>query len=166
MINQTRIGIDIGRVIIAGDTDQGNPFFSRNFLQAPPVDDAIATITQLTSVFGPENVFLVSKCGTATAQRSMLWLHHQDFFTMTGIAPAQVHFCEERHEKKIICDMLDIEIFIDDRYTVLEHLLHLSKCYLFQPFDHERALNEKRKRKLRNIRVVESWQELAAHLSI
>ncbi len=116
-----------------GDTDQPNSFFSRDFLQAPAVEGAFATIAKLTEKFDAGNVFLVFKCGEVTAERTMLWLHHQGFFIVTGINPDQVYFCRERHEKRIFCDELGLDTFVDDRFTVLQHLLHLPHLYLFNP---------------------------------
>lgn len=165
MTIHSKIGIDIGRVIIAGDTDQPNTFFSRDFLEAPAVDDAIPTIAQLAARQGPENVFLISKCGEATAERSLLWLHHQNFFELTGIAPDQVYFCRERHEKRIFCDQLEIDMFIDDRYTVLQHLLHLPHLFLFNPSEGELEKYEQVKRKLRNLKLVQTWKELAERIT-
>ena len=44
---------------------------------------------------------------------------------------AHVFFCRERHEKRGICLTHDITVFIDDRYTVLEHLLDFETLFLF-----------------------------------
>ena len=160
MTIHSKIGIDIGRVIIAGDTDQPNTFFSRDFLQAPAVQASIPAIARIALRHGPKNVFLVSKCGEATAERTLLWLHHQNFFVLTGIAPDQVFFCRERHEKQSICERLGIEVFIDDRFTVLQHLLHLKQLYLFDPTEVELEKYTHVKRKLRNVKLVRSWKEL------
>jgi hypothetical protein len=48
------IGIDIGRVIIAGDTDTPNLFFSKSYLTAPAVDSAFEKMMADTRVLGHE----------------------------------------------------------------------------------------------------------------
>ena len=43
----TKIGIDIGRVIISGDTDTPNQFFSIDYLKTPAVAHSFEAIAQL-----------------------------------------------------------------------------------------------------------------------
>ncbi|MCU0446363.1 MAG: hypothetical protein MUE85_15760 [Microscillaceae bacterium] len=161
-----RIGIDIGRVIIAGDTDAPNLFFSQHYLQAPAVEGAIAAIQKLAEVYEPENIFLVSKCGETTEQRTMAWLEAQDFFKLTGIAVENVYFCRERAEKRLICEDLDIKVFIDDRFTVLQHLDKLQKLFLFNPIAPELAKYDKwLLPPKKHIRVVENWSEILFYLT-
>lgn len=127
-----KIGIDIGRVIIAGDTDEHSSFFSKNYLEAPAVAGAFESIARLALAYGPENLYLVSKCGEATALRTVEWLQHQRFHEITGVPPEHVFFCRERREKRGICLQHDITVFIDDRYTVLEYLTDFEALFLFR----------------------------------
>jgi hypothetical protein len=52
-----------------------------------------------------------------------------------------IHFCDEKWQKAIICEKLGINYFIDDRMDVLRHLIPLSiihQCFLFRPEGLER----------------------------
>jgi hypothetical protein len=160
-----KIGIDIGRVIIAGDTDAPNLFFSQKFSEAPAVEGAIAAIQQLAEVYAPENIYLVSKCGETTQQRTLIWLEAQDFYTQTGVLPENVKFCRERPQKRQICDEFGIKIFIDDRFTVLQHLDNLQKLFLFNPIDKELQKYEKwLLPPKKHTRLVYNWQEVLFYL--
>lgn len=62
--NPKKIGIDIGRIIIGGDTNEENPIFvTENYLNAPQVVDSFYSVKTIIEKFGQINVFLVSKCG-------------------------------------------------------------------------------------------------------
>ena len=65
-----RIGIDIGGVIIAQDTDEPDLFFSNEFLRAKPFDDCFETIKELITQIGFENVFIISKCGLVVQKKN------------------------------------------------------------------------------------------------
>lgn len=154
-----KIGIDIGRVIISGDTDSPDQFFGPNYLNCPQVKEAFPSITQLVTTFGAEQVFLVSKCGEHTQKRTLEWLNHHDFYKQTGVLPYHVHFCRERHEKAVICKKLGIQIFIDDRFSVLKHLNQAQKLYLFQPSEEEFKSYQETQIVL-PIQVVSEWSDL------
>ncbi len=154
-----KIGIDIGRVIISGDTDVPDQFFGAEYLNVPPVAGSFEAIREIIEDYGPENVHLVSKCGERVQMRSLRWLNHLNFFGKTGCLPNHVWFCKERKDKKKICDRLRINIFIDDRFTVLNHLLHLDKLFLFKPNQKELQKFNNFQRK-NNVIVVESWGEV------
>jgi len=151
------IGIDIGRVIISGDTDVPNQFFSDNYLSVSSVSQAFDSIRQIVAKYGPEKVHLVSKCGEQTQQRTLHWLNHHQFFETTGVLRSQVWFCRERHEKQGICESQGIRIFIDDRFTVLQHLLELDRLFLFCPSEKElEAFGQAQKPD--KIQVVDGWE--------
>ena len=92
---RSKLGIDIGRVICTADTDKPSGG-SRN---AHPIrafrvsDECIAAVRALTLHFGPENTFLLSKCGTKMQQASMIMLGANKFFQRTGVLPAHALFC-------------------------------------------------------------------------
>jgi hypothetical protein len=157
-----RIGIDIGRVIIKGDTDKPNQFFTKNYLTAPAVDLAFESITKIVERYGSDYVFLVSKCGESTEEKTLEWLEYQQFYIKTGIDQSQVLFCRKRYEKKLICADYNIKLFIDDRYTVLEHLTDLKRLYLFNPVDSELEKFNQTKNK-KHIYLVSNWTELMGH---
>lgn len=135
-----RLGIDIGRVIIDsppgaladtgffhGDNDQ--------LLATPEMPGAIEAIGRLTQdVFGPVNVWLVSKCGQRIQDRSLRWLDGHDFWSRTGMITGQARFVRARGDKAWVCNRLGITYFVDDRPDVLFPMEELvPHRYLFGP---------------------------------
>lgn len=169
-----RIGIDIGNVIIGSDTDDPDQFFGDRYLQAPEVHAAFQSIAELVRVSGRHNVLIISKCGPFIQKRSLEWLSHHDFFNRTGFHRENVHFTLHRHEKAPLCDRLNIDAFIDDRFTVLEHMLPLvadnrmRQLYLFAPDEDEHTLYRKHAESSalaqRAIHRVPDWDGVQNHL--
>jgi hypothetical protein len=123
---EPRLGVDIGRVIIAGSSPDGEDtaFFQGgldNAVRTPAVPGALAALAHLSDRFG-RRVWLVSKCSVRSEARSLAWLRHHEFFTGTGIPAGNVRFCRRRSEKAPICAELGITHFIDDRAEVLHHM--------------------------------------------
>jgi hypothetical protein len=136
---QPRLGIDIGRVIISGEShpDGGDTAFFQGdeatLLRTPEVPDAVASIAALVELFAGR-VWLVSKCGPRTQQRTLIWLQGHDFYDRTGIDPGHVRFCRERADKRIHCAELAITHFVDDRVGVHEAIRDVVEHqYLFGP---------------------------------
>jgi hypothetical protein len=132
---QHRLGIDIGRVIITPGDDSADTSFLRGSVQdaldTPPYPGAFETIAQLVSRF-EGRVWLVSKAGPRTQEKTRLWLEHHQFYKDTGVGREQVRFCRQRHEKADHCRGLQITHFIDDRIQVLKYLRDLvPNLYLF-----------------------------------
>lgn len=156
------LGIDIGNVI----TQVGNEIFSPNFLEAKQMPGAFEGIRKLVSSrFGPDNVFLVSKCKDRMQKRTAEWLKHHNFYEVTGVREDHVHFCFERHEKAPICLRFGINIFIDDRLEILDHL-HITlpspkSLLLFQGKEREIARYSE---SLKLVTQVESWEEVLREL--
>lgn len=131
------MGVDIGRVIICGVSDssgEDTSFFQGGIdetLRTPAVEGAFETLPILVERFGGR-VWLVSKCGERTQQRTLAWLDYHDFYRLTGIPADNVRFCRARQDKAIHCRELAITDFIDDRLDVLEALRGVvARCYLF-----------------------------------
>ena len=116
----TTLGIDIGRVIIHGDGPDTSFIggSEEESLRTPPLAGALASIGNLVEIF-EGRVWLVSKCGSRVAERSLRWLAHHRFWEETGLPREQVRFCRERKEKAGICLELGIGWFVDDRLDVL-----------------------------------------------
>lgn len=118
-----RLGVDIGNVIMAGDNDAlfgpVGSYSEERMLAIPEVDDAASTINRLVRLFGSENVWLVSKAHKNTEAKTLRWLEHRAFCGRTAILPRHIWFCRERPEKAIICQILGIAHFVDDRADVL-----------------------------------------------
>jgi hypothetical protein len=134
-----RLGIDIGRVLIAPDAADGraDTSFIGGSLEAalatPPYEGMFETVPDLVKRFGGQ-VWLVSKAGPRVQEKTRHWLRHQRFFERTGIAPDHLRFCLERPQKAQHCRELAITHFIDDRPDVLEHLEGVVRNrYLFGP---------------------------------
>jgi hypothetical protein len=133
---EPRIGIDIGRVIMApvngGKADTS--FLSGSLEMAmltPPSPGAFEGVKALVTAFNGRT-WLISKAGPNVQQKTKLWLRHWDFYAATGLPPEQVRFCVERHQKAEHCRQLKITHFIDDRLDVLEAIRDdVPHLYLF-----------------------------------
>jgi hypothetical protein len=143
---KARIGIDIGRVIMAPTDSVGRAdtsFLSGSeaaAMETPPSEHAVRVITDLvTRTQG--DVWLVSKCGPRIQKLTLKWLDHWRFYASTGMAPDHVRFCKERRDKALHARQLRLTHFVDDRLDVLQHLRGLvGRLYLFghQPERHPR----------------------------
>jgi hypothetical protein len=132
-----RLGIDIGRVIIDGSPGSGDTSFfsgsSAAMLRTPAVPGAFEAIARLVALFDGQ-AWLVSKCGPRVQQRSLEWLRHHRFFSVTGIAEGNIRFCLRRPEKAIHCAELGITHFVDDKPDVHAALAGVvPHRYLFGP---------------------------------
>jgi len=156
--------VDIGGVVIqrTGDADEDDTsFWGPNYLETPAVEDAIATIAALVRDRFGDAVYLVSKCGEETEERSRGWLSHNRFFERTGMSPSHVYFCRKRVEKAPICTRLGVTHFVDDRLEVLSYLDAVPHRYLFQGRDEEVA---EFSAFLKLVQRVESWKAIRAAL--
>ena len=121
-----KLGIDIGRVIIAPDaTDDNDTSFIggtiEHVLATPPNEGLYDVLPDLVRRFDGR-VWLISKAGHRVQEKTRRWLAHQRFFERTGIPSHQLRFCFERSQKADHCRELGITHFIDDRQDVLRHL--------------------------------------------
>lgn len=161
---QERIGIDIGNVIIGGDTDKTNSLmFTDRFLETQFISGALETIQGLVRYYGQDNVFLVSKCGEAMQAKTREFLNHHDFYARTGVNPNNLQFCLCRDGKAPICEKLEITVFIDDRLEVLSYMgSHVKKLVLFRPRPKEMGRNQHVIRRFGNrLKIFNSWEEIA-----
>jgi hypothetical protein len=119
-----RLGVDIGRVIIApvdpvsgADTEflTGD---ERRAMLTPPAQGAFAALRELNERFGGA-VWIVSKAGPRVQALTRRWLDRWRFFALTGVRPSNLHFCRERHEKAEYARRFGLTHFIDDRQDVL-----------------------------------------------
>jgi len=137
VVQQTRVGIDIGRVIINATDPNGRSdtsFLSggdARAMETPPVPGAFEVIRELVE-FYEGRVWLVSKCGARVQKRSRAWLSHHRCYERTGMTRAQLRFCPKRPDKAIHCRQLRLTHFVDDRLDVLRHLRGVTdNRYLF-----------------------------------
>lgn len=116
------LGIDIGRVIIHGDgpdTSFVGAATDEEALRAPAMGGAFESIARLVERFGPDHVWLVSKCGKNVERKSRAWLAHHRFHETTGVLAEHVRFCRDRRHKAPIASELGIRFFVDDRLDIL-----------------------------------------------
>lgn len=136
--NIPRLGIDIGRVLIAAEGANGGDtaFIGGSMadaLDTPPYEGMFDAVAPLVDRF-EGRVWLVSKCGPSVQAKSHAWLLYHRFFERTGMAPANLRFCLQRPQKADHCRELGITHFIDDRSDVLGHLKGIvPNRYLFGP---------------------------------
>lgn len=117
------IGIDIGGVIIKpAETEGDTSFFTSDYLETPIIEGAADVIRRLKEERFGQHMYLVSKCGPRTQEKSREWLTYHNFFERSGMDPMNVHFCRQRSDKARICRRFGINVFIDDRLDVLSHL--------------------------------------------
>jgi hypothetical protein len=128
---EPRLGVDIGRVIIAGDGPDTSFIggSDEDAMRAPEMAGAFEALTRLRERFAGR-VWLVSKCGPRMQERTRKWLAARRFFATTGIAPANLLFCRSRAEKAPICVRLGITCFVDDRLDVLAPMVGLVPSLL------------------------------------
>lgn len=128
------LGIDIGGVIVVRVNDGSDTsFYGPRFLENPPIEGAFEGIRRLGQERFGDRVYLVSRCKDETRRRTIAWLDHYGFWEATGITRDRLHFCEERHEKDLVCARLGIDHFIDDHMDVLRHLDSVPNRFLFKP---------------------------------
>jgi hypothetical protein len=134
-----KLGIDIGRVLIAPDSPDGKADTSfiggslADAIATPPYEGMFDVVPGLVDLFGGQ-VWLVSKAGPRVQEKTRHWLSHHAFFERTGIPPQNLRFCLERSQKALHCGELGITHFVDDRPDVLQHLEHVVlHRFLFGP---------------------------------
>lgn len=156
-----RLGVDIGRVIIARDTDErrgGDRMFGPDFIQTKAVDGAIPALARLVAEkYGPDGIDLVSKCGEKMEVKTRLWLSANDFYALTGIRPENVFFCRRRDEKAPIAEERGLSAFIDDRLEILGTMPAVPRRYLFDPDPKEQ---QRYLRFLPEVTPVAGWREV------
>ena len=98
----SRLGIDVGGVISGVDTDEepGRGATRRRRVYGgitPNLDQScIVPICMLVRKFGPENTFILSKCGEAMMMKTVKMLNDECFFEQTGLLRENVIFCTQR----------------------------------------------------------------------
>jgi hypothetical protein len=135
-IDEQRLGVDIGRVIIDGGGSGDTSFFggdTTRMLATPAVPDVVEALARLVPRFGGR-VWLISKCGPRIQRRSQQWLDAHRFAERTGIPRANIRFCLQRPEKAIHCADLGITHFVDDKLELDRALRDVvPHRYLFGP---------------------------------
>lgn len=163
-----RWGIDFGRVISGGDTDdvvgKVSPIRPSMFgtdeqaLLVPQVSGAFDVVRRIVKKVGKDNVFVVSKCGENVERKTLLWMTQYKFSAITGVELGNVRFVRKRPEKADVAKKLGLTHFVDDRADVLECLDGIVPMrYLFGP---QKDDIEKVKQRL-GILHAGTWEDLA-----
>ncbi len=155
-----KIGIDIGNVLTQKDTDI-HPF-GEDYLRVRSCDGAFESVGILGELVGPSHIYIVSKCSRENQWKSLDWLKKTHFFALTGVPQEHVFFCLHRSDKRKIAKDLQLTHFIDDRWTVLRHLVTLDSIqgmYLFRPVHDEKESFMKNYTGKRII-IIDSWPQL------
>lgn len=111
--SELRIGVDIGGVIIGGGK-KDTSFFSDDFIETPEVQDAFEALIALR--FGVQ-LFLISKAGPKTALKTLKWFDARKEFD--PIDRDKIVFVRERSQKAPVAQLLELDIFIDDRQDIV-----------------------------------------------
>jgi hypothetical protein len=159
-----RIGIDIGNVLTKRDTDI-RPF-GEDYLNVQSCNGAFEAVATLAEIAGLSNIFIISKCSLENQKKSLEWLEYKEFFSLTGVRQEHVYFCLKRSDKRTIAENLLLNYFVDDRWTVLTHLVTLDsirKMYLFRPVPAEKEAFIKGYTG-EQIMLVESWEQIVDDL--
>lgn len=130
------LGVDIGGVLMdKANDDSDTSFFGPNYLLTAAVADAFTSIRTLSN--SGYNIYLVSKCGKTTEEKTRHWLEHHHFFEEAAVAPQNIRFCRKRNEKAQLCAEIGATYFIDDRLEVLSYLTNVPNLYLFNADERE-----------------------------
>src|SRR4051794_36068216 len=131
-LNRPTLGVDVGGVLIDRVAEGSDTsFFGDRPLETPAVPQAVETIARLAAGPFENRVFLISKAGPRIAGRTRAWLEHTGFYAATGLEPEQVHIVRNREDKEPVCRRLGVTHFVDDRLSVLNHLISVRCRYLF-----------------------------------
>ncbi len=131
-----RIGFDVGGVVIDRVNDKTDTsFFSDRYLDSTAVPHVFEEVAGLVTRFGPDDSFIISKCGENVQRKTLEWLLHNGFYARTGMLPAHVHFCLRRDGKHPIAQELGLTHFVDDRVEVLGYMKSVTHRIAFQPHD-------------------------------
>lgn len=112
-----KIGIDIGRVIIGGGSEDTS-FFKDDFLSTPEIENAWGSVSDLVRM--ENEVHFVSKCGPIIEERSIRWLENHYYFNR--VPQHRVHFVRKRNLKAPMALALELDIFIDDREDIISSM--------------------------------------------
>jgi hypothetical protein len=131
------LGVDVGGVLVDRIRADGSDtsFFSDRFLETPAVAGAFETLARLGRERFGRGIYIVSKCGPRTEEKTRLWLAHHKVLDMLNIDERALHFCRKRPDKAQICKRFGVTHFIDDRMDVLVHLTTVRYRILFGPQD-------------------------------
>ena len=116
-----RFGIDLGGVLCKHNNDVAedtSKWFEDPESEAP---EAMASVAEIVKLFGPENVFIVSKLklGSKMETQSRTWLFQtMDICTRTGLLEKNIYFVNDYtglEGKGVMAAKLGLSHFVDDK---------------------------------------------------
>jgi hypothetical protein len=112
-----RFASDVGGVLNAGDNDSDTAPVDWHLRTDSAVPDAKESVKVLVDEYGPDNFFIMSKCGPAMQKKTRIWLFETMRFQDVGLSKKNVLFCTDRtgvNGKGSIARGLGISHFVDD----------------------------------------------------
>ncbi|KKR46021.1 MAG: hypothetical protein A3G47_02965 [Candidatus Zambryskibacteria bacterium RIFCSPLOWO2_12_FULL_39_45] len=159
-------GVDLGNVIIDHVGFGTTPEFvqSGDYNVIPQMPGVIEALWQLNQERFAGNIFVVYNASDVADQKILSWLKSHDFFSRTGIYPAQVMRTKNGRDKSSICDLYQATHFVDDRLEVLSYLVDKVKnLYLLKPQQKEVKQYQDF---LPHVQLVTSWDEIVRTLLV
>src|SRR5437870_4960903 len=105
-----RFGTDLGDVIIGGEKE-GNIHFKYSCLKK---------LKKIIYKLGLEKVFIISKRCIKKDEKSIKILKDNNFWKINGFKKENIYYVREIIEKSIIARKLQLDVFIDDKLSVLK----------------------------------------------
>lgn len=136
------LGIDFGNTICK--RDDKNEFCIMN-------DNTLLVISELKKEF--ENVYIISKVNEEQKKETLDWMRENLFFLL--IPYENIFFCNERVDKRDICNKLMIDVMIDDRPEVMSYLDDNILKVMIKP-----VIEDIDKYAIKNFVCLNSWTEV------
>lgn len=120
-----RIGLDVGGVLNQHNNDvaSSKEWWLNRESEAP---NAMRSVRRIVEIFGPDNVFVVSKLGSDMQKLTETWLlETMDICGETGLRQENIHFCTQRsgrQGKGAVASRLQLSHFVDDNFECLNSL--------------------------------------------
>lgn len=112
----------------------------------------------LEGYFGRHYFHVISRVQDDEHEEKVVKVLFDDgFFELTGMLPANTHFCRKREEKAEIARKLGITHHADDQPEVMIHMPFVPNRLLFRPGQGEL---EKYYNRLDGVAIKETWEEV------
>lgn len=124
-----RVGLDVGGVLNQHNNDQSSADSKEWWLKlSSEAPDAIESVRRLVELFGPDNVYVISKVGADMQRLTETWLHDvMNICGQTGLRAENIHFCRKRSGrdgKGPLAARLQLSHFVDDNFECLESVFN------------------------------------------
>ena len=177
-----RIGIDIGGVLSVYQARSSAKARNWHLTRDSEVPRAMLSVRELVEIFGPNNVFIISKAGPTMIQRSKEWLiETMAIAEITGMKPENIHFCSRisgPDGKRVIAKGFGITHMVDDHDEALKavydaqeeegfprwgHLFHFARSGVGPPPKCDKWRKQDRPE---GVHAVSSWNEVIHLLNV